>query len=251
MIIIVIAVLAGIFYMYSSQMKSHVALDANTNCPTSSLPSHITALIVDTTDSLNPIQQSSLRNAIDQLVAEIPRYGALAIYVVSSDPEAQSQPIFYRCNPGRGGEIDPMFGNPERIENLWKKGFRNVLTEEIAENLANGVATSSPIMESVLWVAIQHYDKLGYDKVPRTLAIASDFMQHTDGYSHYRTDPDFSEFESSQYFRKVRSNLLNVNVRLWQIRRSTERQNSDLEEFWNAYFRAQGALSVSFELLPG
>ena len=251
LIILVVAALAAVFYIYYSKQKSHVALDEDTNCPTSSPPSHITALVVDATDALNQVQQSSVRNVVDQLVAEIPRFGALAIYVVSTDSETQSHPIFYRCNPGRGGDIDPMFGNPEKVENLWKKGFRNALNEELDKNLDSGVANSSPIMESVLWVAIQHFDKLGHDQVPRTLAVISDLLQHTDGYSHYRTRADFSTFENSQYYRKVRANLLGVEARLWQIRRNTERQNSDLEKFWRTFFQAQGASNVSFQLLPG
>ena len=251
MIILVIVIFGFVFFKYFERVESHVELDAATHCPTSSPPTHITGLIVDITDALNEKQQVSVRNIVDRLVSEIPRHGALAIYLVSTNADTQSQPIFYRCNPGRADDIDPVFGNPERVEYLWKTGFRNALDEKLDENLNQGVLNSSPIMESVVWVSIEHFDKPGHDSVPRTLAVISDFLQHTDEYSHYRTRPDFNSFENSQYYRKVRSNLIDTDVRLWQIRRNTDRQNSSLEQFWSTYFRAQGASSVSFELLPG
>ena len=251
LILLVVVIFGFVFYTYFDRVESHVALDATTHCPTSSPPTHITALIVDATDVLNEKQKVSVRNIVDRLVSDIPRYGALAIYLVSTRSDTQSQQIFYRCNPGRADDIDPVFGNPERVEYLWKTGFRNVLDEKLDENLDHGVMNASPIMESVVWVSIEHFDKPGHDEVSRTLAVISDFLQHTDEYSHYRVQPEFNSFENSQYYRKVRSNLINADVRLWQIRRNTERQNSNLEQFWNTYFRAQGASSVSFELLPG
>ena len=245
------AIVAGVFYLYSVQKQSHVALNPDNFCPATTLPVEMTALVIDATDSLNRVQQSSVRNIIEKLVSNTPRHGALAIYLVSTDPEVQSEPVFFRCNPGRGDEIDPIFGNPQKVEYLWKTGFQEVLDEQLTRTLESEGANSSPIMESVLWAAIQHFDKDGYSDIPRNLVVISDFLQHTNGYSHYRSQPNFAVFERSQYYRKIQSDLEDVNVHLWQIRRNSRHQNADLEKFWEVFFRAQGAVGVTYSHLPG
>ena len=251
LILVVISIFTLIGFMYVSATKNYVALNPDNHCPEDKFLNHLTVLVMDTTDSLNRAQKSSVKNVVEKLVSSTPRYGALAIYAVSPDEQRQSQSIFYRCNPGRKNEIDPKFANPAKIEQEWKEGFHLPLNETLEKNLESGGANSSPIMESIQWVAIQEFGPLADADTPLKLVVISDFLQHTTGYSHYRVNPNFSSFENSQYYRKVKANLQDAQIELWFVRRNTGRQDSSLENFWRTYFQAQGAKSVSIEHLVG
>ncbi len=251
LVLITIAVFGYFFLLYMNQKVNHVSLDKNTYCPIDTTPAEVTVLLVDTTDKLSKIQQSSIENIVEKLVSEIPRYGALAIYTVSTNPDVQSNPVFYRCNPGRGSEINPLVGNPQKVEKSWKDGFKGVLSTELSKTLNTNSADASPIFESIQWITIQQFEKLGNDSVPRSLVMMSDFLQHTSDYSHYTSSLDFQKFENSQYYRKIKANLQNVRVEMWQIRRNSGRQNASLTEFWKTYFRSLGTTNISFNQIPG
>ena len=254
LLLICIASAIGVFAFtkYLDLKDDHVALDKSTYCPTDSANlTKFTALLVDTTDRLSEIQQSSIVNVVDRVISQIPRYGALAIFTVSTDPEVQSQPLLMRCNPGRKSEIDPLIGNPEKIEKEWEDGFKNAVSDELKRSLEADSADSSPILESIQRISIQQFDKIEYDLVARSLVVVSDFLQHTSDYSHYRSVPNYSDFESTQYFRKIKVNLQSVDVEMWQVRRNSSRQNERLREFWEDYFRACGVATISFNQLSG
>ena len=239
------------FYLNFSQSKKHIELSRENNCPLHAPPSHVTVLIVDATDPLNRIQKSSVNNLLDKLVSEVPRYGAFAIYTVSTDEEHRSQLVIYRCNPGRKEDINPMFGNPERVEKKWKDQFRKSLNDEMKKSLESGTANSSPIMESIQWAVVKQFEPSERTAIPHRLVVISDFLQHTSEYSHYRIKPDFPTFENSKIYRKVRANLIGADVSLWLVRRNSKVSNALLEQFWEAYFRAQGADEVHVKNLPG
>ena len=247
----VVSIFALIFFFYVSAKENYVKLNPDNHCPEVKPLKQLTVLVLDTTDSLNRAQKSSVKNVVEKLVSSTPRYGALAIYAVSPDEQRQSQSIFYRCNPGRKSEIDPKFANPAKIEQEWKEGFHLPLNDTLERNLESGGANSSPIMESIQWVAIQEFGPLADVGIPLKLVVISDFLQHTTGYSHYRVHPIFSGFENSQYYRKVKANLQDAQIELWFVRRNTGRQDSSLENFWRTYFLAQGTNSVSIEHLEG
>ena len=251
LLILVIITIIFLYYLSISQSKKHIALNPKNHCPLQVPLSHVTVLIVDATDPLNRIQKKSVNNLLNKLVAEVPRYGAFVIYAVSTDEEHRSQPVFFRCNPGRGEDIDPMFGNPQRVENLWREGFRASLNEELEKNLESGTANSSPIMESIQWATVQEFEPSDRTDIPHQLVVISDFLQHTNQYSHYRVKPDFPTFENSKYYRKVRANLIGADVILWLVRRNSKVSNALLKKFWETYFRAQGADEVHVENLPG
>ena len=251
-LITAVAVAIGfVFYWQNIITENHIALSTKDYCPRDNSFSHITVLIVDATDPLNKVQQLSVNNLLNKLVSEIPRYGALAIYAVSSDEDHRNSPVFYRCNPGRGKDIDKMLGNPEMVEQQWKEGFRGPLDVELAKNLQSGSANSSPIMESIQLASIQQFEQEYSINVPKKMIIISDFLHHTKDYSHYREPPDFNTFEKSEYYRKIRANLLDAKVALWFVRRDSRASSESLRQFWKTYIRARGANEVSINDLAG
>ena len=251
LILLVVSVFGYGGYLYYDQTRSYVEIGKDDYCPVNSPLAEISVLLIDVTDKLNEVQKTSILNIVDRLVANVPRYGAIAIYVVSPDPQKRSNPVFFRCNPGVASEIDPKFGNPDRVAQKWRDGFRMPLDSELKKNLESESADSSPIMESIQWTAVKHFDNPEQGELPKKLVVISDFLQHTDGYSHYQSRPNFSKFEDSQYFRSVRAQLKGVDVQLRVIRRNTTKQNQPLEEFWRSYFRTQGSNQVSLQFLSG
>ena len=255
MIIVAVALVSG-GYFYIDQKEKRPVLSKEDFCPLGEAPHHVTVLVVDASDPLNKVQKLSLNNLVDKLVKEeVPRYGAFVIYAVNTDESYRSKPVFYRCNPGYseddGNTIDKIFENPKKIKRQWREGFRVPLDKELNRNLESGSASSSPIMQSIQWAVVEQFQAPDRANVPHRLVIVSDFLQHTKEYSHYRTKPDFSIFEDSNYYRHVRTNLLGVDVSLWFIRRESSTSSESLERFWESYFRVQGSNKVQINHLAG
>ena len=251
LIVAVVVAIVFIFYWQNILTDSHIALSTKDYCPRDKPPSHITVLIVDATDPLNKVQQLGVNNLLNSLVSEIPRFGALAIYAVSTDEGHRYRPVFYRCNPGRGKDIDQMLGNPKMVERQWKEGFRGPLDVELAKNLQSGSANSSPILESIQIASLQQFEKKELIDVPKKLIVISDFLHHTKNYSHYRERPDFNVFKKSEYYRSKRANLSGTEVVLWFVRRDSRVSSESLQQFWKTYIRAQEANEVSINELAG
>ena len=251
LIILVAVAIGAVLYFAKSLKDQQVTLRSEDGCPKSRPPSEIAVLIVDATDPLNNIQHLSVHNLLDRVVAQIPRYGAFAIYTVSSDKFNGASPVFFRCNPGRGEEISEWTENPKMIEWQWKEGFRAPLDEELGKSLRSGAANSSPILESIQWASLQRFENTNPAKTPHKLVIISDFHQHTNQYSHYRQSPNFSQFEKSEYYRKIRASLTGASVSLWFVHRKSRVSSELLKEFWKNYFRAQGASEVRINDLAG
>ncbi len=251
LIIAVVSAIIGLFYFQHIESKHRIVINKEDFCPRDETVSQVTAIIVDATDPFNAIQKLGVVNLLDELISEIPRYGALAIYAVSTDESIRSSPVFFRCNPGRGQDIDPIFENPEMVEKQWKEGFRGPLEQEMKKNMESGSANSSPILESIQWVALQQFKREKSAHVVNRLVVISDFIHHTTDYSHYRNRPDFKGFESSNYYKKTRVKLRGSNVALWFVRRNTRVSIESLKKFWQDYLRAQGADEVSVNDLAG
>src|SRR5882672_3717925 len=108
-ILIICAVFAVIFgagFAYWNLIKSHVEIDKETLCPIAGAKS-TTVVLIDRTDSLNPIQQDALLQKLDDIKTETPKYGAIEIYSVGEVSDVLLRPEVKLCNPGRGEDVDP------------------------------------------------------------------------------------------------------------------------------------------------
>ena len=249
--VVVLVLLYGI-YWYDVTRRAHVTLNSETYCPEGG-PRAVTAVIVDTTDALNVVQRTHLMHEIEELIAAIPRYGALEIYAVGPVKEEPPQPIFLKCNPGRAAEISEWTGNPKRVERDWREGFRKPLDGVLNTVLESNGDDNSPILESIQWVTINALTSPGRSESPRRLVVVSDFLQNTAGLSHYRGVPAFATFAKTPYYRKILAPLQGVSVELLRVRRYTseEIQEQPLTRFWIEYFDAQGVRDLRFLNLAG
>ena len=241
------------FALLIEARQTYVELDAASNCPKAG-PSAITALVIDTTDPLNLIQRTDLLNEVEGLLATIPRFGAFQMYAVGPIEEEPPRPLFSRCNPGRASEISELTGNPAMVEKQWREGFRAPLDEVLSEMLAGAEAKTSPILESIQWVAINALTLPLQPDIPRRLVIVSDLLQHTAALSHYR-DPtvSFETFAKTPYFLRVRAPLDGVAIDLLMVNRASlvPVQRPKIINFWTDYFDAQGASRLRIVGLAG
>lgn len=244
-------VVAGTLYWYDAR-NSLVELDPSTLCPKSG-PRSVTVVLLDRTDPLAVVQQADLHNQLETLVAEIPRYGELTIYSVEPVEERPLVPRYTMCNPGEGKDIDPTIGNPTMVQGRWETGFRAPLDAVLAELIAPTEEPTSPIMESIQSLAITTFGERNRREAHGRLVVVSDLMQHTAGYSQYRDKGPYDGFKRTAYFRRVQADLKGVEVELLYVRRDVQIRYGAAAhiEFWESYFRDQGAQLVRVRALPG
>lgn len=237
---IAVAVIAGVAAIYFSAASSQRALDPVTLCPAD--PASITVLLVDVTDPMNLPQQQDFLNQLARLKNSIPRYGQLTIMQVNSAGEKLLSPIITRCSPGTGADIDPLKGNPQKVQKQWTSGFSEPLDAVFNQIVRASGAELSPIMESVQSAALTEFQKPGRQDMPKRLIIASDLLQNTGGISFYKSLPAPAEFAQSEPFRRVRTDLRGVDVELWQLQRldSSRTQPRALSDLWTSAIEQQG-----------
>jgi len=236
--VVIIGAVAAVYYMV---LRSNRTLDPVTLCPDS--PSSVTVLLVDVTDPMNLPQRQDFRNQFVRLKTSIPRYGQLTVVRVDATASDLLRPIIVRCNPGTAADTNDWWGNRDRLQRQWSKGFDKPLSEAFDKIAVGSGATQSPIMESIQSVALT---ELQEQDTPRRLLVASDLLQNTDAMSFYRGLPEPAEFIASDAFRRVRTNLRGVDVELWQLQRSDSgtTQPRALSQLWEHVIEEQGG-SVS------
>ncbi len=222
--------------------KSHVEIDKATLCPVLGAKA-TTVVLIDRTDSMNPVQQGALLQKLDDIKAETPKYGAIEIYSVGQVGEALLRPEVKLCNPGRGEDVDQTIGNPRLVEKRWKEGFQAPLERVFKDMLRPGEAKTSPIAESIQSVAITSFDADNQSGADKRLVIVSDMLQNTPEFNQYVALTPFERFKTTEYYRRVRAHLDGVRVEILYVRRPTARQiqGEGHIEFWQQFFMDEGA----------
>ena len=218
-------------------------VDYATGCPKDGKYSAIFAVLLDTTDSLSPVQQEIVQKKLDEFAEKVPRYGKLEVFAVRPSSERLIEPLLQVCNQGRGSDFNEYTGNPRMMEKRWHEKFLDPLDKSLKLALSDSAtAKQSPIMEEIQQVSVQAF----FETPPKTskrLAIVSDMLQNSAVLNQYRREESFEEFEHQPGFVKVRPELSDVDVTILYVRRSSEfnRQGKRHEEFWQSFFAASGA----------
>jgi hypothetical protein len=252
LIVVVALLIAGGVAGYVYLEQTRVALDETTLCPKDGARS-LTVVLVDRTDPLTTVQRTALRKRLEEIKDGVARYGALQIYSVEPIGETLLRPVVDLCNPGRGADIDPKFGNPGLVERKWRERFEAPIEALLDELMKTHEADSSPIMESIQSIAVSTLRGNAGADIPRQLVIASDMLQHTAGYSHYQEALPFEEFRKSDYYRRFQADLRGVEIAIIYIRRDTRRaaQGKAHVQFWRDYVSDLGGTLTSVVALEG
>ncbi|MEQ9507238.1 MAG: hypothetical protein RLO80_13330 [Hyphomonas sp.] len=201
-------------------------------------PAH-TIVLVDQSDPFNATDLDWVRSLLDGEARGLERYGRITLVVPNSASPYDPVQVFTGCSPGSAAEANPIFQNPKMIEQAWERKFHKPLMARADEALSDTVAPSSPLMEAMYTLA----DRPDFqDHVPvRRLILVSDLMQHSPGFSMYKSGADSDAWAESD-IADMRAGLDSVQV----VARIVPRQVyalplGDVKAFWKDWFYATGA----------
>lgn len=252
LIMLVIGVIGGlIFYKFSHKASK---IDVTTNCPVAG-PVSSTAVIFDTTDTISQIQRLAIEQEFGEIVRQIPRFGELSVYALGNKGEV-TKADFARCNPGEAKDVDWLTEGQRLVVRRWQEGYRNPLDLVLRKMVEATPSEKSPILEAIQAVNLQTFGPLrsgDHGPLPLRLVIVSDLLQNSDLLSLYSKIPDSKQFTQSEAYRKIRTEMRNVDVEILLIRRQTKKgiQGQDLLKFWQELISAQNGRLVHFKPLEG
>lgn len=241
-----IAVAGAVFYAISRESS----LDRTTLCPGSGPTGHI-VLLVDKTDPLNFTQKQAFLRLLEDLVDRRVSAGQLvSVYVLGENYRDAAVPVVEVCNPGRGEGKSELTANMRKLKAQFDERFREPLLKQADILIASTPTQTSPILETVQLIAINGFRKHAVNG-PRRLIIVSDMMHNTAPYSMYQGVYDYPLFKSSDYGRKMQTELAGVEVELHYVLHSPKLQTRRQLKFWEDYFSSSGARVVAVKAMEG
>jgi hypothetical protein len=222
--------------------SSTVPTDPATLCPTKRPPSQITVLLLDVSSRFSEPQRLELQNQLARLRDSIPRLGLIQVYTVDKLSRRVTTPVNHLCNPGTGAELNQIYQNPQLARRKWD-GYAAKLRADIDREIKSRPMKTSPIFEAIQATALRTFGRPEYDGQPKRLVIVSDLLQHVPGgLSMYKDVPPFDKFKNTDYFARVRTELKDVSVLVFYlVRPNVKEQDRKHLDFWDQYFRFQGA----------
>jgi hypothetical protein len=235
------AAMMGVGTLFAAPMliEGPAKLDQVTLCPVDRPLSTHVALLVDRTDPYNEAQQVRVAETIAKLKGKLPVGGKLTVHLLTADPSVAARPVIALCNPGDGSIVDPLVGNPRKVQRKFEEDFAAPINALTASLMEGAVADRSPIIEAISAVA----GTLARD-APGKLIVISDFLENSGVQSHYRDAPDASAALSTvegQVMQDGRLSGIAVDLVVLQSASQLQRQGEGLTAFWRKVLMASGA----------
>jgi hypothetical protein len=224
--------------------------DRISGCPTDSYDS-VTAVLIDLTDPINPVQAVALRNALTKIRNSVPKFGRLEIYPLEPVNTSAIEPLFVGCSPGNGKDVNSKFyGNPQLADRLWRQEFGDRVDGIIGRIEKLAPQDNSPLFEAIQSVAVTAFGTpLAESARSKHLIIFSDMIHYTRELSMYDGAPPFQKFASSPYYARVRPDLRRATFDVYLIVRETRKsvQSPALYKFWVDYAAAADGYLSNWE----
>jgi hypothetical protein len=222
--------------------SASVPTDPATLCPTKRPPSQVLVLLLDVSSRFSEPQRLQIQNQLARLRDSIPRLGLIEMYTVDKLTRRVTTPMNHLCNPGTGAELNQIYQNPQLARKKWD-GYAAKLRTDINGEIKSPPHKTSPIFEAIQATALRTFGRPEYDGLPKRLVIVSDLMQYVPGgLSMYQDVPPFDKFKNTDYFARVRAELKGVSVLVYYlVRPGVKEQDQKHLDFWDQYFRFQGA----------
>ena len=235
-------------------------LDAN-SCYARS-DQHVTAIFIDSSmnNSMSKSQRRDLMNSVSRKYLNAPANGRIVIFSTERDTTASVPTVtFEQCRPAKTQTEQTQIGGPEKSTPMLQreqreayKRFHAFLDGFIeASKTKDKTAVSSPILQQIQAISRHNFG-----------APLSDFMLFTDGinnsensqfcqvkghlppFSIFKTKPDYAYIRPDD-FEGARVEFLmpqDGNYHPWGMKYCSW---LELQNFWVAYFEANGAQSVT------
>ena len=245
--LLVIAVMGATVWWWSQKRQT---TDPQTLCPVDGPIGH-QILLVDKTDPLNMAQKAAFDLLVTDLVVhKTPPGYLLSIFVLGDDFAQQAKPLVELCNPGDSAGHNVLTENLKQITRQYKDRFLTPIFEQSAQLLSVSPAQESPILEMLQMVSLTSIQR-NHVEGPKTLVVLSDLLQNSKQLNMYKNTPTFEEFIGTAYAQKTKINFQDVDIQIHYLQNSPSLQKDKLFQFWQGYFKAAGAKSVSMVALPG
>lgn len=205
-------------------------------------PSAVTAVLIDATDSISPVQKLAVTNRLTRISGQLIANERLAIFEISSTGEPL-QPVLSICRPATAAETSELTGNRRLAALKYEDTFQPAVANALDSLLGKAPAERSPIMEGIQASSIAALQAPDVPQsAPRRLVVVSDMMEHAAGGSHYDGVPDFGAYRRTSQFAHTTSDLTDVKVVVLYLRRPNADavQGGAHRDFWTQWFDAQG-----------
>ena len=219
--------------------NSAPALDPETECRMDRRDPAHTILLIDQSDPFSENDLAWVGELIDAEARSLPRFGRLTVVLPNSETPFDPTTLYAHCSPGSVDDANPILQNPRMIDDTWREHFYLPLSGKVDETLKTTSQPSSPLFEALYSIG----DRADFqdNRNNRRLVIVSDLMQHSDGFSFYRSGADLAAYSDASLAQQV-PQMDGVDV----VARIVPRQNYDLpmgevKAFWRAYFDRTGA----------
>lgn len=200
-------------------------------------PAH-TILLIDQSDPFSENDLAWVDELIDAEARALPRFGRLTVILPNSAQPFDPKTLYAHCSPGSVEDANPILQNPRMIDDTWREHFYKPLSETVEETLKTTNQPSSPLFEALYAVG----DRADFqsNRNNRRLVIVSDLMQHSDGFSFYRTGTDLEAFnQTSLAGQTPQFNGVEIVARIVP-RQEYDLPISELKAFWRSYFDKTG-----------
>ena len=203
-------------------------LNLRTLCPINGSHGQV-ILLIDTTDPLTPVAQERLKELLKGFGDSgnehyLQPAHELIVYRLSPRIADMQKPSLRVCNPGNPKDrttLDNLTSGVVEARRRWRafELRRRRALPRLDEQVAG---EQSPLLESVAIVTARHIPSLGVgqQRKPTRLFLFSDMLQNSNRLSHYRSLPSMKEFRALVGYSEMDSDLTDVNVRLYYVRRA-------------------------------
>lgn len=234
------AMLASVFGLFAvAAFSAPPAVVSETSCRVDrNDPAH-TILLIDQSDPFSENDIAWVHELVDAEARALPRHGRLTVMMPNAGAPYAPRQLYSACSTGSPDRANPILSNPQMVADTWRERFYAPLEAEVDEALKDTRQPASPLMEALYAIADRPDFKA--DQTGRRLVIVSDLMQHSDGFSFYRSGADRTAFAETRLSGQVPS-LAGVEL----VARIVPRQEYDLpmgevRGFWRAWFETAGA----------
>ncbi len=236
---VVLIIVLG-FSAYQMNQKV-IKRDSTSMCRVDNKIARETALVIDATDSFSNSQALLVKKELESLLENALTDERFTLYVLGKEID-DNPDRFTVCNPGDGRDKSELTSNKRRLRQKWEELFFGRIVDAVDELTGEHHSNQSPILEMMKLVSIKSMYKSKAEE--KRIVIISDMLQHTRRYSHYKTTPDFFNFNATPYSIEQKPQLSDVDVEILYLIRGKDilRQNRGHISFWEQHVSTAGGL---------
>lgn len=255
--VLAILVGAGVFLFLNTEKA--IALNDDL-CPNRGARGTV-AVLLDTTDELAAVTKSEIRESILSMQRELPRFYRASVYTFD-EKGLSDKPLASVCNPGSLDQMDDLAkqgltANPALINRKFGE-FENKISSATSSVFRQKFeAKQSPILASLqnLGASLPRpvdIDDEKYLAGRNKVILVTDFLEHTEVFSNYRSGLNMTAFANSRATEKFGKSYKDIDLNILLVRRNVDGFSTmQLAQFWAQIFKSEFKSDISLKILSG